>query len=245
MRLTDPTGMQAPPVDADGDEEDEIDRIENESEGILNNTTNRSIPINTRTNIGMPGETPFPEAEPTPVIPANPVPPEPSTETEENWPETSAMGRLIRSIMSPHSSGLEDEPGIPPEDLAEGTALWELSPTLRGQMIEDQLAQTDYKTIDGWFRIGAENNGWFPLIDFQNEGEVVSVKTVDTRGFGWMERMEDHIRDLDDREITVNGEPVALKRLDIRVEPGGYEAAKPLVEYGKEHNVAVTVREYR
>ncbi|HVZ39959.1 MAG TPA: RHS repeat-associated core domain-containing protein [Candidatus Kapabacteria bacterium] len=114
VRLTDPTGMQVP--EADGDECDEEDRVEDASEGILNNTTNRPLPINTRTNIGMPGETPFPEAEPMPPTPTNFVPPEPRSESEEYGPRLGPFARILRAVTS-SSSGLEDEPGIPSNDL--------------------------------------------------------------------------------------------------------------------------------
>lgn len=105
------------------------------------------------------------------------------------------------------------------------------------------LAQTEYSSANGWFHIGAENNGFFPLIDFQSGKTVISLKTVDTTGSTWMSRMENTINELRDSGITVNGTP-ATKILDIRVQPGGVAAAQALVDYGKRRNVTVVVKEF-
>ncbi len=52
------------------------------------------------------------------------------------------------------------------EPATETTAdsVWTLPPMQRGVAIENKLAVTDYAD---WYHIGAENNGYFPLVDFQ------------------------------------------------------------------------------
>lgn len=86
----------------------------------------------------------------------------------------------------------------------------------RGTDIEASLAKTDYKD---WFNAGTElNNGYFPLIDFQKERSLVSLKTVNTGGKSWMGTMQNHIRELSLRH-TVDGK-AANMILDISVLPG-------------------------
>lgn len=124
------------------------------------------------------------------------------------------------------------------------SSVWSLNPIDRGNSIESSLAQTDYNSANGWFRIGAERNGYFPLIDFQNGNTVVSVKTVDTTGSTWMSRMQNTIDELRRNDITVDGSP-ATKILDIRVQPGGVDAAQALVDYGRIQGITVLVKEFR
>jgi hypothetical protein len=109
----------------------------------------------------------------------------------------------------------------------------------RGIDIEDALAASDYKD---WFRAGQLNNGYFPLVDFQKGQNLVSLKTVDTGGASWMGRMEDHILDLA-RGHTVDGK-AANMILDMRVQPGGVDAAKSLIDFGRKNNVTVRISEY-
>lgn len=112
-------------------------------------------------------------------------------------------------------------------------------PTKRGDLIEDYLAVTDYKD---WYHVGNENNGFFELVDFQKGDVLVSLKTVDTRGANWMKRMKEHIRDLGSRGAKVNGQPANMV-LDLRVQPGGQDAALSLINYGAENNVNVIIKE--
>lgn len=71
-----------------------------------------------------------------------------------------------------------------------------LAPTARGVSIESQLAQTEYSAANGWYQDGAENNGYFPLVDFQNGNTLVSLKTVDTTVTTWLPRMKSVIDEL-------------------------------------------------
>lgn len=120
------------------------------------------------------------------------------------------------------------------------TNVWGLTPTVRGNLIEAQLAKTDYKD---WFNVGQLNNGKFPLVDFQQGNTLVSLKSVDTSGSGWMGRMEDHIKALGNNGAEVNGKPAVMK-LDLRVQPGGERAANALVAYGERYGVVVEIRGY-
>ncbi|WP_322005611.1 hypothetical protein [Paraburkholderia tropica] len=121
--------------------------------------------------------------------------------------------------------------------------VWQKEPTVRGNYIESQLAKTDYSPADGWYRVGAENNGFFPLIDFQRGNTLVSVKTVDTTGSTWLPRMKNVIDELSKSNATVNGAPANMT-LDIRVQPGGAAAAEQLVRYGAEQHVTVKIKVY-
>ncbi|EIC30148.1 RHS repeat-associated core domain-containing protein [Methylomicrobium album] len=107
--------------------------------------------------------------------------------------------------------------------------VWGLKPLARGQAIENSLASTEYKD---WFRIGQLNNGKFPLVDFQLENNLVSLKTVNTNGSSWLGNMQSHIDDLAARGAAVDGVPANMI-LDLRVQPGGSNAAQSLIGYGQ------------
>ena len=112
----------------------------------------------------------------------------------------------------------------------------------RGVAIENDLAATEYRD---WFHIGAEDGGTFPLVDFQKGQNLVSLKTVDTTGSGWLNTMRNHIDALATDGSTVNGNPANMI-LDLRVQPGGAVDAQQLVQYAKTNysNVTVVVKEY-
>jgi hypothetical protein len=130
------------------------------------------------------------------------------------------------------------------EELANGgkavNDIWKMEPTRRGAAIEEALATTEYKD---WYRVGAERNGYFPLVDFQLGDNLVSVKTVDTTGTSWLPRMEAHIEELANSGATVNGKPANLI-LDIRVQPGGNLNMQSLRDLGDEYKVIVRISEY-
>jgi filamentous hemagglutinin len=103
--------------------------------------------------------------------------------------------------------------------------VWTLKPSQRGVDIESYLAKTEYSPQSGWYKVGAERNGYFPLVDFQNGNTLVSLKSVDTAGSTWLGRMQDHIIDLGTNGAKVNGVPANMV-LDLRVQPSGSAAAK-------------------
>ncbi|MCD7045050.1 hypothetical protein LRQ11_12060, partial [Pseudomonas sp. MAFF 311095] len=84
------------------------------------------------------------------------------------------------------------------------------SSTQRGVDIESHLAKTEYSPQSGWYNVGAERNGYFPLVDFQNGNTLVSLKSVDTAGSTWLGRMQDHIIDLGANGAKVNGVPANM-----------------------------------
>jgi filamentous hemagglutinin len=129
----------------------------------------------------------------------------------------SAAVEVFAAVLAPVRTGL-----------ASLDEIWNMVPVQRGKLIEDILAETDYKD---WHRVGAENNGKFPLVDFQQGDNLVSLKTVDTRGSGWMSDMRSEIRSLSGAR-EVNGVSANMG-LDIRVQPGGAAAAAPLITYGE------------
>ncbi|MDU9020814.1 hypothetical protein [Pseudomonas corrugata] len=56
--------------------------------------------------------------------------------------------------------------------------------------------------------------------------------------------MQDHIIDLGTNGAKVNGAPANMV-LDLRVQPGGSAAANSLIEFGREYNVKVVVKEFK
>lgn len=120
------------------------------------------------------------------------------------------------------------------------SGVWKLKPTERGNAIEAALAKTDYKD---WFNVGSLNKGYFPLVDFQKGNTLVSLKSVDTAGSTWMGRMTSHIDDLATRGATVNGQKANMV-LDLRVQAGGAKDAASLVQYGRQQDINVVVKEF-
>jgi hypothetical protein len=122
--------------------------------------------------------------------------------------------------------------------------LWDLEPKLRGRLMEDHLAVTDYKD---WWRIGKERGGTFELFDFQKGRDIVSLKTAKTSGKGWVSDMKAHLEKFKRRSITVNGEP-ANKILDLRINPGGSKEASEslleLIELGRKKGITVIISEF-
>lgn len=127
-------------------------------------------------------------------------------------------------------------------------SVWTGDPKVRGRLIEDYLTHTEYKD---WGRTDTFINPKtglpfksrnFPLVDFQKGTTVVSLKTIDTKGSTWRDRMKEHIEDLESADITVGGLK-ATKALDIRVQPGGLADAHFLIAYGRSRGIAVTVKE--
>jgi len=102
------------------------------------------------------------------------------------------------------------------------------------------LAGSDYKD---WFHVGELKEGKFPLVDFQKDNNLVSLKTVDTRGATWLGRMQGHIDDLATSGATVNGNPANMI-LDLRVQPGGADVAQSLINYGRQQGVIVIIKEF-
>ena len=113
-----------------------------------------------------------------------------------------------------------------PPIVAAGSGVWSLSPTAHGVAIENDLAATEYRD---WLPHRAKDGGTFPLVDFQKGQNLVSLKTVDTTGSGWLNTMRNHIDALATDGSTVNGNPANMI-LDLRVQPGGAVDTQQLVQ---------------
>jgi len=118
-----------------------------------------------------------------------------------------------------------------------GSSVWSTPPLLRGADIEDAVAAGDYAS---WYRIGAENNGFFPLFDLQRGNTLVSLKSLDPASPTAISRMQSHILDLERSGATVNGNPANLV-LDIRVPVGQEGALASVVDYGATRGVTVQI----
>jgi hypothetical protein len=132
---------------------------------------------------------------------------------------------------------------LPKNIVKQPADLWKIDPTIRGKAIEEYLTMTDYKD---WFRVGELYKGTFPLVDFQKDLSLISLKTVDTAGKSWFGDMMRHIKDLGTRGATVGGVPANMF-LDIRVQPGGLSAARvaELQAQGVKYGTNVIVGEFK
>jgi len=119
--------------------------------------------------------------------------------------------------------------------------VWKLDDRARGIQIERHLTATEYKD---WWNIGAEHGGFFPLIDFQKDLTVVSLKSVNTTGGTWLGRMQDHIAEFARRRPRINGVPAQNAVLDLRVQPGGLNDAASLIEFGRQRGITVIIKEF-
>ena len=168
-------------------------------------------------------------------VTAVPVPGAPS-----NTPSNAILSAGDESVST--SSGTTGQGSTTNSTVPSGN-VWNQDPTVRGVTIESQLARTEYSAANGWYQVGAEKNGYFPLVDFQNGNTLVSLKTVDTTGSTWLPRMEGVIDQLGSSDATVNGSPANMV-LDLRVQPGGAAAAQQLISYGARQGVTVRIKVY-
>jgi hypothetical protein len=125
---------------------------------------------------------------------------------------------------------------------AQRVTVWKLFPWLRGNLIEGHLAATEYST---WKHVGALNNGFYPLFDFQKGLAHVSLKTTNIKSLTWLTRAEKHIEQLESVAKVMPGETIIL---DLRIAPGGLKQAAQdiakLVEYGKKRSILIKVTEF-
>ena len=117
---------------------------------------------------------------------------------------------------------------------------WEIEPFKRGEFIEADLADTEYKEWHNW---GAENNGKAELIDFSKDQDLVSLKTTNATSNSVVNKLRNHIDDLANRGAEVGGKPAKMG-LDIRVPPGMEGKFIPLLQYGAARGVRVRVIVY-
>ncbi len=153
----------------------------------------------------------------------------------------SIAGTTVIAGMTDNGAELLRKIGGTKDALKTPAQVWEISPMQRGNIIEDSLAKSDYKD---WYHVGEERNRKFPLVDFQNGKTLVSLKSVDTTGSTWFTRMSDHIVDLGTRGAMVDGQPADMV-LDLRVQPGGLEAAKDLRIIAEKRGVHLIIKEFK
>ena len=110
----------------------------------------------------------------------------------------------------------------------------------RGIAIEEHLAATEYSD---WWNVGATRGGTSELVDFQRGDVVVSLKSANTNGRGWVYELRTHIDNLSTWGVQVNGRP-AVVILDLRVQPGGTAAAAASGLVTHRPNVVVRITEF-
>jgi hypothetical protein len=99
-------------------------------------------------------------------------------------------------------------------------ALWTSShPMMRGAVLESLAAQGEYV---GWKWVGRGNGGYYPTIDFVQDGVAVSYKTLDYGNvtYKWMEALERNIDQLAKRAFEKDFGPMTEVRLDLRIPVG-------------------------
>jgi len=77
---------------------------------------------------------------------------------------------------------------------------------------------------------------------------VVSLKTVDTNGSTWQERMAQHASEFDKpNKVLVDGQKPSVKILDIRVQPGGFSEAQSWADAVQSNfkDVQIVINEFR
>lgn len=123
---------------------------------------------------------------------------------------------------------------------------WKLDPKVRGKVIEEILAQTEYK--DAW-HCGAENGGYFPAVDFQEDMQAVSLKTIDPslpsyQNGGGTSKIIKYIEALC-RNIKIEGVPLS-KVLDVRIPEGtgGYLDKNEIYRKAVDVGVKVIIKEF-
>ena len=122
--------------------------------------------------------------------------------------------------------------------------VWTLDPIARGNAIEQALADSEYSMANGWGHLGALDDGFFPLVDFCNGTEVVSLKTVDRGPNSYWGDLYAHVNDLANTTITEGG-VVQQKVLDLRVPPGKLSSVQALADYARSKGLRVIVSEYK
>ena len=132
------------------------------------------------------------------------------------------------------------------------TDIWNvLRPVTRGLCIEAHFAENVYRAVDGWYYIGKEMNGFFPVIDFIQVSDniddtvAVSLKTLDPRlyvkstGEYDYSRMRNvinkYISKLKDADMFVDDEIITNRRLSIVVPENCREIIDGLEGINKSH----------
>jgi hypothetical protein len=109
--------------------------------------------------------------------------------------------------------------------------------------------------LGGWFHIGNEMNGYFPVIDFWKGNNVVSLKSIDPRlysGNGATNKLLKYLEDLEETRFIVSDfggvNAVELtnlnKTLDVRVPAGTSNLIDVSYLNGFANNVKIVLKEF-
>lgn len=103
-----------------------------------------------------------------------------------------------------------------------------------------------FKCVLDRLNLGEQNKQKLPLITFQKDNVLLSLRSEDTRAKGWFKRMEKHIKALGEVDATIQGKPGIVK-LDIRIQPEGFDAknADALNKIGEEYKVEIMMSEFK
>ncbi len=127
---------------------------------------------------------------------------------------------------------------------------WKQTAIQNDHETEMELAlQGEYKS---WGRVNAQNQGYFPLVDFVKGNEAVSLKVVDPYDPNTVERLKDHMDLLMQRqpgreipkENGAEGETDFSAYqiiLDLRIPPGTEKKVAELIEYGAALGIEVRI----
>lgn len=148
--------------------------------------------------------------------------------TEDQWRE--AVNNFVPIIIVPAQPTATPEPtsitvtvkGVT-YTLNDPADAWDLPPVIRGVAIEEILAMDEYKD---WWHCGAERGGYYPVIDFQKDSEVISLKTIDLnapsyQGNKGKTTILSYINTLATKKLPLEGEYTRI--LDIRIPQGTLE----------------------
>ena len=184
--------------------------------------------------------------EPEGIVPDAPnmqdipdIPPNTTTPNITNTPNTTNVSNTT-SVLIPGTNS--------------NSYVWSLDERKRGQLIEENLANTEYSEANGYYNIGQDRGGYFPVIDFQKGNEVISLKSIDPRlpsyqNDGATNKIIEYIDMLNPNayeQIEVNGIP-ATKILDIRIPPGtkGLLDMKEIIDAANAYpNTYIQIKEY-
>lgn len=130
-------------------------------------------------------------------------------------------------------------------ELENPSDVWDLPAAKRGLVIEAILAKTEYKD---WWYCGAERGGYFPVIDFQKDSEVVSLKTIDPSTEGYKDgkgtkKIVEYINKLT-QKLPIEGEYSRV--LDVRIPEGTMEYLdiKMILEEADKAGIKVNIKEF-
>lgn len=114
---------------------------------------------------------------------------------------------------------------------------------LRGDLVEEAVAvYTPPNGYKGWDRIGQQNNGFYPLVDFQKGDAYISLKSLDiNRKTSPVSAYRKHIM-----ELVNEYKPPKQIKLDIRIPDGPIRPQmqkwlERISDFGTENNIIIEI----